>query len=201
MNNGQACVAQTRILASRSRYHEVVDALTGMVNGMVVGDPSDPATEIGPLAAQRQRERVEGYIRIGLDEGAKVAAGGGRPKGHDRGWYVEPTVFTDVDNRMRIAREEIFGPVVAVIPFVDEDDAVSIANDSDYGLAGTVWTADNQRGIDIARRVRTGTFGVNAYNMDLSTPFGGYKSSGLGRELGPEGLHAYLEDKSIVTLG
>jgi betaine-aldehyde dehydrogenase len=200
MNNGQACIAQTRILASRGRYDEVVGALTETVRGMQVGDPADPATEIGPLVASRQRDRVENYIRIGQDEGAKVALGGsGRP--YDRGWYVTPTVFSGVTNDMRIAREEIFGPVLTVIPFDDEADAVRIANDSEYGLAGTVWTADADHGLDIARQVRAGTYGVNTYMIESSSPFGGYKSSGVGRELGPEGLSAYLEYKSIARLG
>jgi aldehyde dehydrogenase (NAD+) len=199
MNNGQACVAQTRILASRTRYSEVVDALAETVRGMTVGDPADPATEIGPLVTERQRERVENYIRIGQEEGAKVALGGpGRP--YDRGWYVTPTVFAGVTNDMRIAREEIFGPVLSVIPYEDEADAVRIANDSEYGLAGTVWTADAGRGLEIARRVRTGTYGVNMYMIESSSPFGGYKCSGVGRELGPEGLSAYLEYKSIARM-
>ncbi|GAA4188654.1 aldehyde dehydrogenase [Streptosporangium oxazolinicum] len=200
MNNGQACVAQTRILASRDRYDEVVDAVSAMVRGMPVGDPSDPATGIGPMVAKRQQERVENYIRIGIDEGAKPVVGGlERP--HDRGWYVAPTVFAAATNEMRIAREEIFGPVLTVIPYEDEGDAVRIANDSDYGLAGTVWTADAERGMDIARQVRTGTYGVNLFMIENSSPFGGFKGSGLGRELGPEGLSAYLEYKSIARLG
>ncbi|WP_433243866.1 aldehyde dehydrogenase [Streptosporangium sp. CA-135522] len=200
MNSGQACIAQTRILASRNRYDEVVDAVAGMVRGMPVGDPSDPATGIGPMVAKRQQDRVRDYIRIGIDEGAKPVVGGlDRP--HDRGWYVAPTVFAGATNEMRIAREEIFGPVLAVIPYEDEADAVRIANDNDYGLAGTVWTADAERGMDIARRVRTGTYGVNLLMIEPSSPFGGFKSSGLGRELGPEGLSAYLEYKSIARLG
>ncbi|MCG5214524.1 aldehyde dehydrogenase [Streptosporangium sp. KLBMP 9127] len=201
MNNGQACVAQTRILASRSRYDEVVQAVSDMVTGQAVGDPGDPGTGIGPLVAKRQQDRVEDYIKIGIDEGAKPVVGGlERP--FDRGWYVAPTVFAGVHNDMRIAREEIFGPVLAVIPYDDEGDAVRIANDSDYGLSGTVWTADTERGMDIARQVRTGTYGVNVMNtMEPSAPFGGYKASGLGRELGPEGLSAYLEYKSIARLG
>ncbi len=199
MNNGQACVAQTRILASRGRYDEVVDALSGMVGALAVGDPHDEATEVGPLVAERQQERVEKYIAVGQEEGAKVVVGGnGRPSGLEKGWYVKPTVFSGVDNSMRIAREEIFGPVLAVIPYDDPDDAVRIANDSDYGLAGSVWTGDIDQGLDIARRVRTGTYGVNQYTMDFVAPFGGYKASGLGREFGVEGLSHYVELKSIV---
>jgi aldehyde dehydrogenase (NAD+) len=200
MNNGQACVAQTRILASRNRYDEVVEAVANMVTSQQVGDPADPATGIGPLVARRQQERVEGYIKAGIDEGAKVVVGGlDRP--HDRGWYVAPTVFANVTNDMRIAREEIFGPVLAVIPYEDEADAVRIANDSDYGLAGTVWTADPDHGMEVARQVRTGTYGVNCYMIETGAPFGGYKASGLGRELGPEGLNGYLEYKTIARLG
>jgi aldehyde dehydrogenase (NAD+) len=198
MNNGQACVAQTRILAPRSRYDETVDAVVGMVSGLKVGDPGDAATQIGPLVAKRQQDRVEGYITVGQEEGAKLVTGGSHASGHDRGWYVAPTVFADVDPGMRIAREEIFGPVLAVIPYENEADAIAIANDSDYGLAGTVWTADNDHGMEVARKVRTGTYGVNMYMIDTCAPFGGYKSSGIGRELGPEGLMQYLEFKSIA---
>ncbi|MDF1603992.1 aldehyde dehydrogenase [Nocardioides sp. YIM 152315] len=198
MNSGQACVAQTRILASRANYAAVVDALAETVAGMAVGDPLDPATEIGPMVAQRQQERVEKYIALGQEEGARVVVGGnGMPDGLSCGWYVRPTVFADVDNRMRIAQEEIFGPVLSVIAYDDVDDAVRIANDSEYGLAGTVWTGDVDAGLDVARRVRTGTYGVNTYTMDFAAPFGGYKSSGVGREFGPEGLAHYTELKSI----
>jgi len=200
MNNGQACVAQTRILASRDRYSEVVEALGETVKGMSVGDPSDPMTEIGPLVAERQQERVEKYIALGQEEGARVVVGGnGRPEGLEKGWYVQPTVFADATNDMRIAREEIFGPVLTVIPFDGVDDAVRLANDSDYGLAGSVWTADTELGMDIARRVRTGTYGINQYMMDFMAPFGGYKASGVGREFGREGLEHYLETKSIIA--
>jgi betaine-aldehyde dehydrogenase len=197
MNNGQACVAQTRILAPRARYAEIADALVAAVQALSVGDPMDPATLVGPLVAARQRERVLDYIAVGRQEGARVACGGGRPRGLTRGWYVEPTVFVDVDNGMRIAREEIFGPVIAIIPYDGLDDAVRIANDSDYGLSGSVWTADTARGLEVARRVRTGTYSVNGFAMEFSAPFGGFKASGLGRELGPEGLEAYLEPKAI----
>ena len=197
MNNGQACVAQTRILAPRSRYDEVAEALAEAVGAMKVGDALDPETEVGPLVAERQRDRVEGYLQVGRDEGARVAVGGGRPEGLDQGWFVDPTLFVDVDNSMRIAQEEIFGPVLVLIPYEGDDEAVAIANDSDYGLSGTVWTEDADRGLDIARRVRTGTYTVNGFGMDFGAPFGGFKASGVGRELGPEGLSAYLEDKTV----
>ncbi len=199
MNNGQACLSQTRLLAPRKRYAEIVNALAEQVGGLKVGDPSDAATMVGPLVAERQRERVLGYIGIGRDEGARVVVGGGRPAGLPRGWFVEPTLFADVDNKMRIAREEVFGPVLVVIPYDNEADAVRIANDSDYGLSGSVWTADREHGLDVARRVRTGTLGVNALaTMDLKQPFGGFKASGIGRECGPEGVEAFLEVQTIV---
>jgi betaine-aldehyde dehydrogenase len=198
MNNGEACIAQTRILAPTDRYQEVVDALVESVRAMKVGDPLDPTVEVGPLVAERQRDRVEGYIKVGQEEGAKVAVGGGRPAGVDKGWFVEPTVFVDVDNSMRIAQEEIFGPVLAVIPYDGDDTAVSIANDSSYGLCGSVWTGDPERGLKVARRVRTGTYMLNSpIPIDFSTPFGGFKESGIGREFGPDGLELFLEKKSI----
>lgn len=198
MNSGQACVAQTRVLVSRDRHDEFAAQLASAIGGMKVGDPLDPATEIGPMVAQRQQERVEKYIALGQEEGAELLTGGlGMPEGLSSGWYVRPTVFAGVDNRMRIAQEEIFGPVLSVIPYDDVDDAVRIANDSDYGLAGTVWTADEEAGLDVARRVRTGTYGVNTYTMDFAAPFGGFKASGVGREFGPEGLAQYTELKSV----
>ncbi|MEU5197005.1 aldehyde dehydrogenase [Streptomyces scabiei] len=197
MINGQACVAQTRILVPRSRYDEFAEAFAGYASALKIGDPLDPATELGPLVAERQQRRSLDYIRIGQEEGAKILTGGGRPAGLERGWYVEPTLFGDVDNSMRIAREEIFGPVICLLPYGDEADAVRIANDSDYGLSGSVWTADDERGIDIARRVRTGTYSVNTFSLDMLGPFGGYKNSGLGREFGPEGYGEYLEHKMI----
>jgi acyl-CoA reductase-like NAD-dependent aldehyde dehydrogenase len=162
-----------------------------------VGHALDEATDIGPMSSATHRERVESYIRKGLDEGIRVTTGGGRPKDQDRGWFVEPTIFVDVDNSSTIAREEIFGPVLCVVPYDDVDQAVALANDSDYGLGGTVWTADDDRGLDVARRIRTGTVGINSYQADLAAPFGGIKSSGTGRELGPEALANYQSLKSI----
>jgi betaine-aldehyde dehydrogenase len=198
MNNGQACIAQTRILAPRGRYDEVVEAIVAGVGAMKVGDPMDPATEVGPVVAERQRARIEGYLDSGREEGATVAIGGGRPSEFSKGWYVEPTVFTNVDNKMKIAQEEIFGPVLVVIPYDGDDQAVEIANDSNYGLCGSVWTGDNDRGLGVARQVRTGTYMLNSFApMDFATPFGGYKESGIGREFGPEGLESFLEKKSI----
>jgi betaine-aldehyde dehydrogenase len=198
MNNGEACISLTRILAPRHRYDEVTEALVDQVRAMKVGDALDPATEVGPLVAERQRDRVENYIRVGQEEGAKVAVGGGRPAGIDKGWFVEPTVFVDVDNSMRIAQEEIFGPVLSVIPYDDDADAVRIANDSEYGLCGGVFTGDNDRGLAVARQVRTGTYMVNSsIPIDFSSPFGGYKASGVGREFGEDGLELFLEKKTI----
>ncbi|TLQ46262.1 aldehyde dehydrogenase [Streptomyces marianii] len=197
MNNGQACVAQTRILVPRPRYDEFADAFAAAAGALVTGDPLDPATQVGPLVASRQQQRSLGYIALGQEEGAKVLAGGGRPAGLDRGWYVEPTLFGGVDNAMRIAREEIFGPVVCLLPYGDEGEAAAIANDSEYGLSGSVWTADVEHGIDFARRVRTGTYNVNTFSLDMLGPFGGYKNSGLGREFGPEGYGEYFEHKMV----
>jgi acyl-CoA reductase-like NAD-dependent aldehyde dehydrogenase len=199
MNNSQTCTTQSRILAPRSRYEEVVDAVASFASGLNVGNPLDPAVTCGPMASEQHLNRVLGYIEVGKDSSARMVTGGGRPASQDRGWFVEPTVFADVDNNDRLAREEVFGPVMAVIPFDDDDDAVAIANDSNYGLGGSVWTTDEQRGIDISRRVRTGTIGVNYYNLDLGAPFGGMKDSGIGRELGPEALNSYLEYKSIYA--
>ncbi|MFD3514055.1 aldehyde dehydrogenase [Streptomyces sp. NPDC058657] len=197
MINGQACVAQSRILAPRSRYDEFAEAFAAAAGALRVGDPMDPATEVGPLVARRQQQRSLDYIRIGQEEGAKILAGGGRPASQDRGWYVEPTLFGGVDNSMRVAREEIFGPVICLLPYEDEAEALRIANDSEYGLSGSVWTADVERGVEVARRVRTGTYSVNTFSMDMMGPFGGYKNSGLGREFGPEGYGEYLEHKMI----
>ncbi len=197
LNSGQACVAMTRILVSRTRHDELVDALAEAVEAIPVGDPDDIGTVIGPLTGARHRARVEDYIAIGQAEGAKVRVGGGRPADQPTGFFVEPTVFVGVDNSMRIAREEIFGPVVCVIPFDDVDDAIRIADDSDYGLSGSVWTDDLDAALHLARSVRTGAMSVNGAFQAPDAPFGGFKASGLGRECGPEGLDLYLESKSV----
>ena len=192
LNNGQICWLNTRVLAPRSRYNEVVDAITDLASSLTVGDPLDPGTQIGPLVSSRQRDRVEGYIAKGKAEGARLTTGGGRPD-RDTGFFVQPTVFADLDNTATIAREEIFGPVLSVIPFGSEDEALKIAGDSDYGLGGSVWSADEGRAAAVAARVQSGTVGVNHYTNDPTAPFGGIKDSGIGRELGPEGLHAFQQ--------
>ncbi|KPM52343.1 aldehyde dehydrogenase [Frankia sp. R43] len=196
---GQICNSLTRVVVPASRIDDHADALAATLSAIRVGDPADPATQMGPLVARRQQERVRGYIDTGIREGARLVTGGtALPDGVDRGWYVRPTVFSDVDNAMTIAQEEIFGPVVVVIPYHDENEAIRIANDSEYGLAGSVFTADVERGLAVAAQVRTGTFGVNqGYAMDPAAPFGGVKASGYGRELGREGLESYLDVKSI----
>jgi aldehyde dehydrogenase (NAD+) len=200
MNNGQACVAQTRILVSDRRHDDVVEALAEMMSNLNVGDPADEATDIGPLFAQRQQRQVQEYIRSGQSEGARMVLGGADAPA-DTGWYVRPTLFTDATNDMRIAREEIFGPVLTVLRYTDESDAIRIANESDYGLAGSVWTADIARGLEIASGVRTGTYGINMYTLDIGAPFGGFKQSGIGREFGPEGLDEYVELQTVVCNG
>lgn len=201
-NTGQTCYNSTRILAPKSRYDEVVEAVAATVSATPIGDPLDPATVFGPSASKAQRDRVVEYIRIGIAEGARVVTGGeGMPQGIDRGFYVRPTVFADVNNSMRIAQEEIFGPVLVVIPFEDEDDAVRIANDSAYGLGGSIFTSDPQRAEAMARRIETGSVGINFYGSNLAAPFGGWKDSGIGMEYGPEAIGAYVRMKSIHREG
>ena len=196
-NSGQICSLKTRIVVSRRREDELLDRLTAMVASMPVGDPADPATQIGPLVSARQRDRVEGYIAAGRAQGAKAVMGGSRPAGLDRGWFVEPTIFTGVGPSMTIAQEEIFGPVLAVLAYDGEEQAVAIANDSDYGLNGAVFTTDLNHGLAVARRIRTGTVELNGNSAGFCSPMGGFKNSGIGREAGPEGFDAYVEPKSI----
>jgi betaine-aldehyde dehydrogenase len=202
MVNGQACIAQTRVLVPRSREREITDALAEALAGQTVVDPAVRETTIGPLVSQRQRDRVEGYLAVGREEGARVATGGGRPQLPDdlaAGWFVEPTVLASVDNSMRVAREEIFGPVLAVIAYDDDEAAVAVANDSPYGLSGSVWSGDEERALAVARRMRTGMVSINGRPQAFGTPFGGFKQSGVGREMGPEGFRAYLEVKSVAV--
>ncbi|WP_369214903.1 aldehyde dehydrogenase [Streptomyces flavofungini] len=200
LNNGQSCIAQSRILAPRSRYEEVVTALKDLVESLKVGEPSAPDTFIGPLISPGQQERVREYIRLGIEEGARLVVGGPQvPEGLERGNYVTPTVFADVDNSMRVAREEIFGPVLVVIAYDDEDEAVRIANDSEYGLSGGVWSRDEEHALAIARRVRSGTVTVNGASVAFDGPFGGFKASGIGREYGAVGLGTYTEYQTITV--
>jgi acyl-CoA reductase-like NAD-dependent aldehyde dehydrogenase len=200
-NSGQVCAALTRVLVPRARQDELIEALKPALADWKVGDPSDPETVLGPLVAERQLVRVLDYIRIGQEEGARLVIGGGRPEGLDHGWFVEPTVFADVDNSMRIAREEIFGPVISIIPFDDVEEAVEIANDSDFGLSGAVYASDVALAESIARRMRTGQVSINTWGICQTEPFGGYKQSGLGREGGAEGVLAYLETKLLQGIG
>lgn len=201
MVNGQACIAQTRVVVHRSIEKQLVEALSAAVADQKVGDPMDPSTKIGPMVSERQRDRVAGYIELGRQEGATVATGGRLtlPPELEGGWFVTPTVLTGVHNSMRVAQEEIFGPVMAVIAYDSVDEAVAIANDSVYGLSGSVWGPDLDEAVAIARRVRTGMLSINGVPQAYGSPFGGYKQSGVGREMGPEGFRAFLETKSIAV--
>ena len=199
VHGGQGCAMQTRMLLPRSRYDEGVELITAAMGTVPYGDPTDDGVLMGPLVSARQRDRVLGYIQKGQEEGAKLVHGGGRPAHLPKGWYVEPTLFVDVDNAMTIAREEIFGPVLCVIPYEDDDDAVRIANESRYGLSGGVFSESEERATAIARRIRTGSISVNGgmwYGAD--SPYGGYKDSGIGRQCGPEGFEQYVETKAIA---
>jgi acyl-CoA reductase-like NAD-dependent aldehyde dehydrogenase len=196
--SGQVCSSLTRIVVTRNRHDELVDALAGTFSQIRVGDPFDAQTQMGPLVAERQRDRVEGYIAQGRDQGATLITGGGRPKHLERGWFVEPTVFGNVENHHTIAQEEIFGPVLTVIPADDEADAVRIANDTIYGLNASVFTDDADRARQVAGQLRSGTVGHNAFRTDFGIAFGGFKQSGIGREGGTEGLHPYLEVKTVI---
>jgi len=195
---GQVCSSLTRLIVSKRRHDDFVDALASRFSQVTVGNPFDASSQMGPLAMARQRDRVEGYIAQGRAEGARLATGGGRPAHLDRGYFIEPTVFADVDNRSTIAREEIFGPVLSVIPADSEEQAIEIANDTVYGLNASVFTNDPERAYAVARRLRAGTVGHNAFKTDFSISFGGFKQSGIGREGGTEGMYPYLEAKTII---
>jgi aldehyde dehydrogenase (NAD+) len=199
--NGQVCSSLTRVIVSKHRHDELVDALASTFSQTRVGDPFDEQTQLGPLVSERQRDRVEGYIAHGVAEGATLAAGGGRPTDLDRGYYVEPTVFGNVDNGSTIGREEIFGPVLSVIAADSEQDAVRTANDTIYGLNASVFTNDVDRARAVARDLRSGTVGHNAFRTDFGMAFGGFKQSGIGREGGKEGLLPFLETKAVILEG
>jgi aldehyde dehydrogenase (NAD+) len=194
---GQICFSQSRILVPNTRLDEVVDTYAGIIGKLKLGDPWDRQTQVGPVLNARQRDRILAYIAQGVEEGGRVVLGGGRAARFDRGYFIEPTIFVDVTSPMTIAREEIFGPVVTIQGYTDENDAVRIANDSDLGLSGSVYSRDTERAYRMACRIRTGQVGINGVELAPSVPFGGYKLSGIGREGGPEGLEAFLEIKSI----
>jgi len=196
--SGQVCSSLTRIIVTRNRHDQLVDAMSAAFANIKVGDPFDAATQMGPLAMSRQRDRVENYIAAGRAEGATVATGGGRPSHLNRGYFVEPTVFANVDNGMTIAREEIFGPVVSVLPADSEEQAVEIANDTVFGLNASVFTDDVERAYRVGRQLRSGTVGHNGFKTDFTIAFGGFKQSGIGREGGLEGLHNFIEVKTMI---
>ncbi|MGW0766663.1 aldehyde dehydrogenase family protein [Streptomyces sp. NPDC002676] len=198
--SGQICTAPTRVLAQRGVYDRVVSELAAYASRLKVGDPREPDTVVGPVISAEHRARVESYVELGRKEGATVVAGGERPP-LERGFYVCPTLLADCTNDMRVAREEIFGPVVAVIPFEDEDEGVALANDSDYGLIDYVWSGDVARAFRVARRLRAGGVGVNTVGRNMEAPFGGFKKSGVGRDVGSYALHAYSEVQAIVWPG
>ncbi|MBB4137450.1 aldehyde dehydrogenase [Gordonia humi] len=196
MQSGQACIALTRVLVSEKRHDEVVAAYQAALGMLPLGNPWEETNFLGPLASARQRDRVENYIEIAKSEGATIVHGGGRG-GFDHGFFVEPTIVDNVRADMRIAQEEVFGPVISIITYTDEDDAVAIANDSQYGLSGAVFSADAEHAYEVAKRIRTGTVNINCSVTDFTIPFGGYKQSGLGREGGAEGLEEFFETKTI----
>jgi acyl-CoA reductase-like NAD-dependent aldehyde dehydrogenase len=196
-NSGQVCSLKTRLVVSRRREDELVERLTALITSMPVGDPMDPSVQIGPMASERHRGVVNNYVEVGLNEGARAVLGGHRSTAFDKGWFVEPTIFTDVKPDHRIAQEEIFGPVLSVLTYDNEAEAVAIANNSTYGLSGAVFTSDIEHGLEIARRIRTGTVALNGNPAGLAAPVGGFKASGIGREQGREGLDSYTEPRAI----
>ena len=196
-NSGQTCSAWTRMIVPRARHDEAVELAKGQLAKLTLGDPFDKNTRLGPLASAGQRDSVLGFIAKGKNEGATLVAGGGKPAQLSKGFYVEPTIFANVDNRMAIAQEEIFGPVLAVIPYDTEADAVRIANDSPYGLAGGVWGGSPEGALAVARQLRTGQVDINGGRFNVLAPFGGYKKSGIGREIGPLALEEFFQLKSI----
>jgi aldehyde dehydrogenase (NAD+) len=200
-NTGQSCDAPTRLLVERACYDDVVRIAKRAAEETNVGDPADEGDHIGPLFDKIQYERVQRMIKVGIDEGATLLAGGmGKPEGVDKGWFVKPTIFSDVSNDMRIAQEEIFGPVLVIIPFEDESEAIAIANDTPYGLAAYLQTGDTERKERVAARLKAGAVHINGSGIEYGTPFGGYKQSGNGREGGLMGLEDYLETKTLHGL-
>ncbi len=195
---GQGCAITTRLLVPRERYDEAVALTAKSMSGIRPGDPRDPGTVCGPLISEKQRQRVEGFIRLAVEEGGTIVTGGGRPAEHERGFFVEPTLIAGLDNSARTAREEIFGPVLVIIPHDGDDDAIRIANDSPYGLSGSVYGTDPDRIARIVAGVRTGTLGVNGGIWYAADAFGGYKQSGIGREMGVAGFEEYLETKLVA---
>ena len=196
--SGQVCATLSRVIVPRAKQKAFAEAFAAAMQNIKVGDPTDPTTQMGPLAMERQLQRVQGYIEKGKQQGARLVTGGGRPKHLAKGYYFEPTLFADVDNRSVIAQEEIFGPVICMIPADDLDDAVRIANESIYGLNGAVFTNDGEQAYRVSRRIRTGSIGQNGLKLDFAVPYGGFKQSGIGREGGPENFHAYTETKTIL---
>jgi acyl-CoA reductase-like NAD-dependent aldehyde dehydrogenase len=199
--SGQICTAPTRVLVQRGVHDALIERLTGYAGHLPVGDPSAKGTVVGPVISAAHRDRIESYVELGRKEGAQVVTGGGRPAGHDRGFYVAPTLLADCTNDMRVVREEIFGPVVVVVPFGDEEEGIALANDSDYGLIDYVWSGDVARAFRVARRLRAGGVGVNTIGRNMEAPFGGFKRSGVGRDVGSYALHAYSELQAIVWPG
>jgi acyl-CoA reductase-like NAD-dependent aldehyde dehydrogenase len=201
VNSGQSCFAKSRVLAPREKYDQIVAALSEMVSGLTVGNPFNGENFIGPMASEQQFEKVRNYIQIGLEEGARLVTGGSDvPSGEElkNGWYIKPTLFADVNNQMRIAREEIFGPVLVVIPYDTVEEAIEIANDSDYGLCASVYGADKEAALEISRQIQAGSISINGAFLDFDSPFGGYKRSGIGREAGIHGIEEFTELKALT---